>query len=216
MNDPVLKKLTDFFSKYPAVEYKKGQKIIRAYDQITSIYFLEKGFVRQFVTTKDGEDITLHVFRNFSYFPIMLVLGKSPNKYIFESVMNAVTRKAPAQDVVAFLKKDQDVLFDLTSRFAEGLIGLLLKIESELYKDALEKVTAVLVYLSDTFAEQKNGHATIGLPFTHTDIASWVGIQRETVSRQMEKLEKQGFIKHEKNFITILKGDQLKKLIAEE
>lgn len=204
MEKIVEEKLDAFFAQFRTVSFEKGETILNVSDSIDYIYYLKKGFVKQSFITEDGEEITHHIFKPISYFPIMLVLSDMPNRYMFTAMEPLTVHKAPTDKVLTFLEKEPDVLFDLTKRFAQGLSKLLLKNEQMLFKDAYTKVASLLFYLSDRFGQQVNGKATIAIPLTHTDIASWLGMQRETVSRQIEKLQKKHIVAYNNNLLTIL------------
>ena len=147
-----------------------------------------------YIISEEGEEATIHVFRQGSFFPIMLSLGSRPNKYYFEALEETVAIKAPAKEVTEFIKNDSDVLFDLTIRFADGITGLMLRIEQLVSQGAYPKIVSLLLYLADTFGKRQKDSVIIDLRFSHDQIGAWVGVARETVSRQMEKLENKGII----------------------
>ncbi len=81
MKKGVLEKLDFFFSKFKFLHYEKSEMLVRAGDPVFGIYFLKKGFVRQYVLSEDGEELTIHVYRPPAFFPTMLLLSNYPNKY---------------------------------------------------------------------------------------------------------------------------------------
>lgn len=191
-----------FFAIYEQKSFKKGTTILSPNDPIRYIYHIEKGEVRQYAVSQEGEEATLHIFHPGSYFPIMLTLSQKENAYFFEALTDTVIRIAPTSDVTTFLHKNPDVLFDLTVRFAKAIEGLLEKTMSLLLEHAYQKVISILLYLSKHEARKKKGSA-IELLFSHEDIAGWIGVERETVSRQIEKLQKIGLVTTKKHSVLI-------------
>ncbi len=217
MNEFIEKKLDAFFQQYSLLHFKKNETILSAGSDIVDIFYLKKGFVRQSLITVDGEDITLHVFKPVSFFPIMLALGKkSLSKYTFSALEALDLRRAPYEKMEAFLKTEPDVLFDLATRLSQGLNGLLTKIETGTFTNAYEKVVSLLLYLSKQFGKETGSSITITLPLTHPDIASWTGLQRETVSRQIEVLQDKGILHREKNHLVIIDMHKLQKEAQQE
>jgi len=214
MEKIIEQKLDTFFSQFRTVHFDKGEVIMNTTDKIDYIYYLKKGFVKQSFRTEDGEEITHHIFKPISYFPMMLVLSDLPNNYLFTAMESLDLQKAPTDKVIRFLEQEPDVLFDLTKRFSQGLSKLLMKNEQMLFKDAYTKVAFLLVYLAKRFGEEKNNQTVIMIPITHTDLASWLGMQRETVSRQIEKLQKKELISYDKNLLSIPDGKKLEEEIA--
>ncbi|MDP2671185.1 MAG: Crp/Fnr family transcriptional regulator [bacterium] len=203
MENEVVEKLNQFFSQGKTVSYKKGEIILRAGEPVFGIFFLKKGFVRQYLISEEGEEVTIHLYRPLAFFPTMLVIAGTPNRYYFEAQTPIETFRLPPEEVVAFLKENPDVLFDLSERFAQAVIGLSKRIETLSIGSVYAKVISLLSYLVIRFGEEKDGQILIGLPVTHTDIASWTGAKRETVSRQIERLTKDGIIGVEKHLIVV-------------
>ncbi len=213
MDNSLKKKIEVFFEQYTLLTFAKNQIIISPEEEITSIYLLKKGLVRMYVISEEGEEATIHVFRSGSFFPIMLSLSSRPNKYYFEAVEDVEVIKAPAKEVVAFIKNDPEVLFDLTTRFADAITGLMLRTEQLISQGAYPKIVSLLLYLADTFGEKTESGISIKLRFSHDQIGAWVGVARETVSRQMEKLEKKDIISQKDHKIII---KDIKKLQEEK
>ncbi|MBI2032861.1 MAG: Crp/Fnr family transcriptional regulator [Candidatus Levybacteria bacterium] len=218
MNIKVSKLQEAFFSTYPAFRYSKGKILLSAFTPATQIYYLKKGHIRQYLTTAAGEEITFHVFRPIAYFPIMLSLSDTQNVYSFEALTTVEGYRAPVTDVIAFLKKNPEVLFDLTTRLSRGITGLLVKIENQTYKNAYLKVVSLLIHLTKIYGEGIGVNGTtcyrISLPLSQANLATWVGLQRETLSRQIEILEKRKIIAYEKHYILIRNFEALQEQIS--
>lgn len=190
----IQEKIKEFFSVYPVNNYKKGEIIIKPSGKINENYYLQKGLVRMYILSEEGEEITLHIFRPGTFFPIMLSMNNVSNKYYFEAIDKVEIRKAPLENIIKFLHEDTEVLYDLTSRFASAINGFLLRIESMTFEEAYRKMANLFLYLADRFGEKQGEDIVITIPLGHKDIANWIGIRRETVSRQFEKMQKDGIV----------------------
>lgn len=214
MDDVVKQKLETFFSQFTPTNFEIGEIIIRPDKEISHIFLIKKGLVRMYVITEEGLEVTIHIFRPISFFPMMLSLNSKSNKYYFEAMDHVETIKAPAEQVVSFIKTDHEVLLDLTSRFANALTGLMTRIEQLVAQGSYSKIISLLLYFSQVRGENKDNKIFIDLKYSHDDIAAWVGVARETVSRQMEKLEKKGLISHKNHLIVIEDMEKLKQEIS--
>lgn len=190
----VRKKLDRFFSQSKPFYYKKGDILVRAGDPIFGIFFLKKGYVRQYVVSEKGDELTIHIYKPVCFFPIMLVFYGQQNLYYFEAMGDIEVWRAKPEKVVEFLKDEPDVLLDLTRRFAAGLVGLSTRIENLMFKDTYSRVASLLTYFAKRFGRREGKVIIIKLPLTHKDLAAWVGAPRENVSRQIEKLKKKALI----------------------
>ncbi|MDQ3098144.1 MAG: Crp/Fnr family transcriptional regulator [bacterium] len=210
IDDNITKKIDVFFSQFTTVDFEKSEIIIRPNKDIHHIFLLKKGLVRMYSITEDGIEATIHIFRPNSFFPMMLRLSNIPNKYYFEAMNEVEAVKAPEQQVIAYVKNDPELLYDLTTRFAAALNGLMLRIEQLVSQSAYAKIISLLLYFSQISGENRKNKIIIDLKYSHDDIGAWVGVARETVSRQMEKLEKKGLISQENHFIVIEDMEKLK------
>ena len=213
MDINVQKKLEDFFSQYRPLQYKKGDIIVRPEDPIFGIYLLKKGFVKQYIVSEDGDEVTIHIFKPVSFFPMMLAIGNTENNYFFEAVDSVEVWRAPTDKALDFVKNEPEILFDLASRFAAGLNGLSKRIEVLMFENAYRRITSLLLYLSKRFGEKEKNNIIISLPLTHKDIAAWVNLTRETTSRQLEKLSKKNIISYQNHHFVIKNLKMLEEII---
>lgn len=223
MSNTTIEKITTFFLNYQQYQFRAGEVLISPDDELYKIYFLKKGYVRQYILTLDGEEIALHIFRQGSFFPIMLVLAEAQNKYYFEAKTACEINIAPVEKVITFLKKNPEVLFLLTTRLSKGLNGLTSRVEHLLFNQAYEKIITLLLYLSKNYGRQEKEKIIIDIPVTHIEMAALLGTSRETVSRQIEILQKKDFViyKGRRLFVDakklkeeVTKLDELKKKLS--
>lgn len=203
MNKAVLEKIDNFFSKFYPVKFEKGEIIIHPDGKPQNIFLLKKGKVKMYAVSDDGQEVTLHIFRPSSFFPIMLSLSGSYGKYYFEALEKTEAVKAPVEKVIDFVKSDQEVLYDLVTRFGKAISGLILRIESMAFEDAYNRIASLLFYLCEKFGEEKEGKTIINMQIQHEDVANWVGLRRETVSRQFEKMQKEGILENKNKQLEI-------------
>lgn len=210
MDEEIKKKLSVFFSKYKRVTYKKGTIIISAGDDPAGVCFLEDGLIKQYAITTKGEELTLNIFKSYSFFPMSWAINKTPNNYFFEAVTDATAVCAPRAEVVEFVKNNPDILFDLTSRVYKGIDGLLTRMVYLMAGNAYSRLVVELIILAKRLGVQSDG--SIDIHISEKDLASQSGMSRETVSREIKALKDKNLVAFEKNKIVV---KSLKKLEAE-
>src|SRR4030043_632261 len=110
MEEDVILSLKRFFGKYPIFKYKKGETIIRFDDEDPYfVYFLVKGFIRQYSITHRGEEISVNIFKPYSFLPMGLYLCEKKNYFTFVAMTDVKVRRASKHDVLAFLKSNPQV-----------------------------------------------------------------------------------------------------------
>ena len=199
----ITEKVRSFFSKYPVTAYKREEIILRPDDPVPYVYYVVSGFVRMYCLLPDGKELTLNIFKPDTYFPVFLILGNSANTYYYQTITPVQLKRTPKAEVLTFLQREPDVLFDFTSRISVGVNGLLSNIQYLLFGPASGRVASVLLILSRRFGVKKDSAITIQLPLTHQDIANLIGLTRETTSLEMEKLVARKIISYDHKQVII-------------
>lgn len=210
MSDLSLIKLNNFFAGYTPLRYKKRHTILYPGDTPTGIFYIKTGYVRQYLISHDGKELTTIIYKSADLFPIKWAVINSPIKSYFETLTTVELCKAPKEAFLGFLRSDPDVFLKLTSRIVNRLSAVLERLEYLAFGNAYQKVISILLILAERFGKQNKKQTTIQIPLTHNDIASLIGMTRETVSIEMNKLKKKKSIYYKQRFLVIKNIDRLK------
>jgi CRP-like cAMP-binding protein len=185
-----------FYKQFTTRNYKKGEMLIRADDDPQGIFCLTKGYVRQYTISKTGFELTLHILKPISYFPMVWAINGTQNVYYFEALTSVEIRRAPRDEVVNFIKDKPTLLFALMSELLEDDEETLKRVEHLVFSDAYRRVISILIYIAKHFGEESKSGIIVRYRFTQQDIATLVGVTRETASNEMVKLEKKGLVRY--------------------
>lgn len=199
---PSEKSLT-FFTKFKQNKYKPEEKILTPGDTPAGVYYLKTGFVRQFTHSSKGIELTLHIFKPGSFFPLTWGVNAEPIQHYFESLTDTEIYIAPKDEAINFIQQNPDILYDLSSRLLYGLSGLINRIEYLALTDAYTRTAAAIVFLAKHFGTNNNDAVLIKEKFTHKNIANIASLARETCSREIEKLQNKGLISYQDHYIVI-------------
>ena len=211
MNEKLRKKTDAFFQQFPPVNLKKGETVVEADRDLNEVYYLKKGFIREYTFSSQGVELTLHVFAPGSYFPMVDVLAGVKNRYYYETLTPVELYITSIEKMLKFFRGEPDLVLDLTRRLLLGLDKLLTRIEFLVFGKAETRVVSALLFLARHFGRQKNKEVQIQYLFTHKDIASFAGISRETASREIEKLVRKKVIEYKNHLLLINNLETLKK-----
>ncbi len=151
-----LKKLDEsFFVKYKTIQrYKKNQSIIGPGADPSGVFYLKSGFVRLYLISEDGKELTFNIFKPGTYFPMIWALNDTPNVFFFESLTDVLLLKAPRDEVVKHIEDNPDILYDLTKRTLNGLDGMTRLMEALLTGSAYQQIASVLLVLARRFGKK--------------------------------------------------------------
>jgi CRP-like cAMP-binding protein len=210
MDRNAVNKLKLFFHSYKLQRFKKGDTIIRDGDPFNRIYYLKSGFVRLYILSRSGRELSLFIYSPGTYFPTLMGVAKWDSAYYFETKTEVSAYVAPAADFTGFLQKSPDVLFDLTIRTGTMLQRFLHQMEIVCSEVPYIRTVNVLSYLYDLYKDALH-KANPVIPVSHQELSTWTHTTRETVSRQVEKLVRKKIIRCTKGKLKILNIEKLRK-----
>lgn len=206
MNQQIADKLTNYFSKYEVKKYPKGKLITSINQEPAGVSLLLSGLVEQYDITPEGNKLTVNVYKPSAFFPMSWAINKTPNVYFFGALTDVELKQADADETVAFLKANPDVLFDLLSRVYKGTDALLRRLMLAASGVAASRLIFELLIVAYRFGVV-NGDGTVLVKVKQSELAASSGLARETVSRELHKLGQENLITRSKQEITInMKG----------
>jgi CRP-like cAMP-binding protein len=198
----VADKIDRFFSNYPRHAYPKGQILVFAGEDPGHIFYLAKGRVRKYDVSYRGDEVVVNLFKPPAFFPMSWALNGTHNEYFYKTELDTVLHTAPAEDALAFVRANPDVLLDLLSRVYRGMDGLLGKMVHLMSGTAKSRLVYELIIESRRFGK-KQPDGTYVLSTSEVDFAARSGLSRETVSREIGKLKQEGLVARTKDGVII-------------
>jgi CRP-like cAMP-binding protein len=131
-----------------------------------------------------------------------LAINGGDSLYTYEAQTSLEVQEVPIDEAVTFLKQNPDVLFDLLSRVYNGVDGLLTRVTHLMSSSARDRLLFELLIESRRFGK-KLGKSGYVLEISEKELGARAGLSRETISREISKLSKNGIVKTNKQSITI-------------
>lgn len=213
MND-LDKKIDKFFGQFKQQKYKKGEILIRAGDDPTGVYYLKKGRVKKYAISRKGDELIVNIFKPFSFFPMSHAINHLPNNYFYEAMEDLELVKAPVKEVDQFVKSNSDVLYDLLARVYRGTEGLLTRMTYLMAGNAYSRLLAEIVFIAKRFGKKVG--LSITIETTEKDLATQVGMTRETVSRELKILKENNLVEFQKGKLIIKNIERLEEELSKD
>ncbi len=192
MQSRVQKLLHSFFGQFKLRSFAKGETIVNPGEN-QGIFFLTSGVVKMSGLSKGKVELTLNIYKPYALFPLSLIFGKL-DKYTYNCLTEAQGYFAPKKDFERFIRKHPDILFDLLKRIYRGLDGFFLSLEALLSGDAFYRVLTQLIIYARRFGATSQNIITFDWHLTHQQLASQTGLARESVTKEVKKLQNKGLI----------------------
>src|SRR4030042_5319111 len=180
-------------------EFRKNEIVLREEDTNEYMYIMLDGQVKVTQATEDGKEILLAIHKTLEFFgEISLIDGKT----------SPATVQASEDSFIAFIsKKDFYALLISQSKVLEKLLQILCsrlrdswrRIYLLNFKHASDRVKTLFLSLSFENSSKTPEGIVRNLKLTHQEIADMTGLTRESVTRVLDKLQKDGAITVLKN-----------------
>lgn len=192
--------------------YGAGELILDPATRPERVYLVMEGTVRLFQSGPDGRELTVELLGAGRLFGVSALFGAAERGLLAEAVTDAVICTAEAGEFLRVVKSRPQLML----RLAAHLGGLLLDREEQLGRVASTgtpaRLAAVLLRLArDAGEDVPEGGRRIITRLTHEDLARRIGASRETVTRLLARLERQGSIRREGRRIVLADPESLRR-----
>lgn len=206
-----------FLQNYPTKSFKKGHTLFTESDKPTVAFVVKKGIVRAYILTSEGELRLVKLHLPGDILPIAWVFGRTQHaQYYFDAFVDCELHVVPRAQLVDAIFANPLILEHIFNRVLDKHIAAILRVGALEYSKASEKVLHMMQYFCIYYGrELKKDHVEIQLSLTQQDLASTMGLTRETTGIELKKLERKGVLSR-RGGRYVVKTDKLNELLDEE
>ena len=187
------------------INIEKNTTFIKKDNRIVFLYIIISGLAIDIDYDDEGN---MNIYNTFSDNDIVGLLSYSSGKKTYPRDIIAKTDiKALVVDAYRFINpcqnycprhvKTMSYTIDSLGRQSYKLTNRICELTS---KTTREKFLLFLLNLSI-----RNKNKTVTIPYTHQELASYLGVERSSLSYEISKLKKEGYIDYDKRKYTLLK-----------
>lgn len=175
-------------------KYHKDAVIFFESDPGDAMFMIVSGRVKVTILSDDGREIILSMLSERDFFGEMSLLDNEPRSATAIAVQDTEVAVLHQKDFLAIVEKKPRVLLNLLSELSARLRKADQQIQSLALLDVYGRVAGVLLNMArESGIRLKDGSVRFRRP-THQEIANMIGATRETVSRTISDLHRQGYI----------------------
>ena len=193
-------------------EYPKGSLIFIEGEPGEALFIIHSGRVKIFKTAPDGREQILNILKEGSVFAEVVLFDAGGYPASAQALEDSAIGMLKSRDMEAMLDKHPQLSIKLLRimsgrlRRAQGLVGDLA------LQDAYGRLAALLLRAACQQPDKRTAEGIeLNLTLTRQELASMVGTTRETVARILSRLQREGALKVQRNKITILSQEKLRK-----
>jgi len=190
--------------------FKRNEVIFHEEDTNEYMYIILSGKVKVIQTSEEGKEIILALHKSKDFFGEMtLIDGKTAPATVI-AIENSIIAIISKKDFYSLIESYGKILLNILQIFCERIRNSYSRIQILSFNNASQRIKTLLVMLSNMYGRKTEEGTTIDMKLTHQNIADMTGITRETVTRILNKWQKEGEISVLKNKYIQLKPEFLK------
>lgn len=202
--------LSKIGEKITVSSYKRNEVIFHEEDTNEIMYIILSGKVKVVQTSEEGREIILALHKPGDFFGEMsLIDGKTAPATVMATENSAIAIISK-KEFYSLLFLQNKVVLNLLKIFCGRLRDSFNRIQILSFNNAAQRIKTLLVMLSNMYGKKSDEGVTIDMKLTHQNIADMTGITRETVTRIINKWQKEGEVSVLKNKYIHLGPDFMK------
>ncbi|WP_416149674.1 Crp/Fnr family transcriptional regulator [Salipaludibacillus sp. HK11] len=160
-----------------------------------SFYVLGKGTILISKLTEGGDESLINVLGEGEIFPHTGFFHRSPYPGTATAKKNVSVLTIPIEGFESFIREKPEIAFKIIQVMNEKIVYLQRKLNEVLSLNVESRLRSTFSYLNEV-----QGNV---IQLTHQELGNIIGASRETVSRQLKKWEREGFVEVKKDRVVI-------------
>jgi CRP/FNR family transcriptional regulator/CRP/FNR family cyclic AMP-dependent transcriptional regulator len=174
--------------------YPKEAVVFFENDAGDALFMILSGRVKVTILSDDGREIILAILSDNEFFGEMSLLDNEPRSATAIAMQETEMLILHQKEFLSIVEKRPRVLLNLLSTLSSRLRKANQQIGNLALHDVYGRVARILLEMaSESGSRREDGRVAFRRP-THQEIASMIGATRETVSRMISDLNRQGYI----------------------
>lgn len=206
--------IAEVFNKGAVKKFAAGE-LVTSGEDAKGVFLIRAGFIKVYSISDEGNEYLHIIYKPGETFPLIWALLGLRRRVFYEALTDCTLNVLAKAEFIEETSRNAEFSFGVLKSLAEQFYVYADRIDNLQYKTAYEKVVYRLLFLAGRFGSNNGEGILIELPVTHELISESINLARESVSRQIEKLEKQNLISYEKGYIILKDAKALSREFSE-
>ena len=201
--------LYQLFAAGTLASFKGGEIIARSDESNDTTYMIKSGYVKVYSLNSHGEEYLHIIYRAGEIFPIIWMAGKLQQGVFYAAIDNVSVYSLPGNFLLEKVRNDARLSMAMTMQVIRQFNIYVDRVDNLEYKFGRERLAYRLLFLASRFGRNTARGLTIDVPLTQKSLGTSINLSRETVARELHRLETRGLVVYEDRRIIILNVDHL-------
>jgi CRP-like cAMP-binding protein len=195
-------------SRARIAEYDAGERIISQSEDIQAFYIILSGRVKIFRSNAEGKEQTLYLIEEGQPFCFCTAFTDKPYPVSVTALESSCVADIPAEAMEDLARAEPMLMLKIMQVLASRLLDAMNMVESLALHDTRQRIAGFLLHAESCSPDGPGRPFT--LPIHHRELAKILGVTPETLSRTIQKFNRNGQIESSGKTIRILDHKALK------
>lgn len=189
---------------------KKNTVIFHENDAAMAFYLVKTGRVKIFKTGPEGREQVISILGDGQIFGDVPAFDGGPYPASAATMADSEIYLIRSEDFQALVRRYPDVALKIIKVLGQRLRQSMELVRDLSFKQVPHRLAGLLVKLSDEYGVDTEDGLLIELPLSRQELADIVGTSRETITRELKKMEREGILLIDRRRLTITEPERLR------
>lgn len=203
----------NLFHQGKKLAFNKGEFIVKPGTSPSGVFYIASGLIKAYDITKYGDENLLIIRKPGEIIGLTRAITGRDRRIMYAALTTVIAFYIDHETFQNYLVSHPkaalplvDMLVDMYRLHSERILNLE-------YRTVRERLASFLLGLVERFGQQTPDGILLDVPLRHQDIASSISATRETTSRELTVLERQGLLTRKQFHITIINEQKLRQYL---
>ncbi|GGF94765.1 Crp/Fnr family transcriptional regulator [Paenibacillus albidus] len=176
-------------------KYEKGEALILEEQPSDTLYIIKNGHVKLLKMTPQGKEQILHILSTGDFFGELNIFNSDElsnfSAYALKTTHICMLTK---DDMELLIRNNPDISLKLLKTVTKRLAHTEKLAQSLATKDPEIRIAYMIMEMGHKYGKPVKERIKVELPLSREEMANYVGVTRETISRKFSKFERLGII----------------------
>lgn len=183
--------------------FKRGTVIYSPNQPGESVMVLAAGRVKIKDITAEGRETILAFIEEGELFGELALLDGEPRREYAEAVDACQILAIPREDIVSLMGSRPDIALSVTKLIGLRRRRIETRLRNLLFLSSRDRMVHILLELAETHGYHSGNRVELRIPLSHQDVASLIGVTRETATLTLGQLQAAGLVEVARRRIVI-------------
>ncbi len=183
--------------------FKRGAVIYAPNQLGETVLVLATGRVKIKDITQDGRETILAFIEEGELFGELAILDGQSRREYAEAVDACQVLLVPRGDIVALMESRPDIALSVTKLIGLRRLRIETRLRNLLFLSSRDRMIHILLELAESHGDQSGNRVELRIPLSHQDVASLIGVTRETATLTLGQLQAAGLVEVSRRRIVI-------------